>query len=106
MTAARMSLWLGVGVRAGGTVGVGGTGVGVAIGGISVDVGGTGVTVGGTGVGVGCGVAVATITIGVGVAAGAPHPTKSDITNVTPIICCSNFRQLIFHSFLRGTAAA
>jgi hypothetical protein len=60
----------GVGVTVGGTdVGVGGTGVGVAVGGIGV-----GVAVGGT-----------------GVAAGAPHPTKSNITNVTPIICCSNF---------------
>jgi hypothetical protein len=70
----------GVGVGVGGT-GVGGTGVDVAVGGIGVAVGGTGVGVGGT---------------GVGVAAGAPHPTKSNVTNVTPIICCSNFWQLIF----------
>jgi hypothetical protein len=56
--------------------------------GVGVD---CGVAVGGTGVGAGCGVAVKTMTIGVGLAAGAPHPTKSNTTNVTPIICCDNF---------------
>jgi hypothetical protein len=90
---------IGVGVAVGGTsvgVAVGGIGVGVDCGvavttmiiGVGVD---CGVAVGGTGVGAGCGVAVATMTIGVGLAAGAPHPTKSNITNVTPIICCGNF---------------
>ena len=100
-------------------MGVVGTGVfvgaGVGVGGIGVAVGGTGVGVGGTGVGVACGVAVTTITTGVGVAcgvvvttmttgvgvaAGAPHPPKSDATNVMPIICCSNFCWFIFRSFL------
>jgi hypothetical protein len=33
---------------------------------------------------------------GSGVAEGTPHPTKSKKNNVSPIICCSNFWQLIF----------
>ena len=89
---------IGVGMAVGGTgVAVGGTGVGVSVDGTGVAVGGTGVGVDcGVAVatmtmGVGCGVAVTTMTMGVGVAAGAPHPTKSNITNVTPIIRCSNF---------------
>jgi hypothetical protein len=54
---------------------VGGTGVGLGVGGsgVGVDVGGT----------------------GVGVAAGTPHPTKSNATNVTPIIACNTFRLFI-----------
>jgi len=69
-------------------VAVGETGVGVKVGvkvGVGVSVGGTGVAVDGT-----------------GVAAGVSHPTKSNTTNITPIIRCSNFWWLIFHSFLRG----
>lgn len=70
----------------------------MAVGGAGVDVSGTGVTVGGIGVGVGgTGVAVG----GTGVA-GALHPTKSNITNINPIICRSDFWQLIFHFFPRG----
>jgi hypothetical protein len=37
--------------------------------------------------------------IGVGVATGAPHPTKNNVTHVTPMICGSKFWQLIFDSF-------
>jgi hypothetical protein len=33
---------------------------------------------------------------GSGVDAGAPHPLKSNNTNVIPIICCGNFWGLIF----------
>jgi hypothetical protein len=36
-------------------------------------------------------VAAAVGGTGVGVAAGAQHPTKSNVTDVSPIICCSKF---------------
>ena len=90
-----------------GAVGGGGTGVGVAVGGtgVGVAVGGTGVGVGGSGVGVATGSSGVDVAAGAsdtGVAAGAPHPTKSNISNVTPVTCCSNFWQLIFHPFRRG----
>ena len=84
-------------------VAVGGTGV--AVGGTGVAVGGIGVMVGSTGVGVG-GISVDVSGSGVGVITGAPHPTKNNITNVTPITCCSNFWRLIFDSFRRGCPTA
>ena len=68
--------------------------VDVAVGGTGVDVGGTGVDVGGTGVAVG----------GTGATAGAPHPTKNNMTNVTPIICCSDFWQFMLHTFFSATS--
>jgi len=85
------------GVTVGGArVGVGGMGVGVAVG---MTVGASAVSVAATALASATSVATRS---GVGVVtAGAPHPTKSNITNVTPIICRSNFWQLIFHSFLR-----
>ena len=86
-------------VGAGIGVAVGGTGVGVAVGGfgVGVAVGGTGVgvAVGGFGVGVAVG-GTGVVVGGTGVAAGAPHPIKSNKTNVIPIICCGNFWGLIF----------
>jgi hypothetical protein len=105
----------GTGVRVGGTgVAVGEIGVGVAVdgmsvgmgvGGTGVGVGGTGVAVGGSGIGVaaeGTGVDVAAGASDIGVAAGALHATKSNATNVMPIICCSSFLWLIFCSFPRS----
>lgn len=87
---------------------VNGTGVegGAAV---SVAVGGTGVALGGMGVNVvvgGSGVGVTSGASDTGVAAGAPHPAKSNITNVTPIICRSDFGQLISHFFFLGNALA
>jgi len=82
-----------VGVRVAGTavaVGVGGTAVGVEVGGTGVGVG-----VGGSGVGVAAGSSGVDVDTGAsdtGVAVGEPHPTKNNVTNITPITCCDNFK--------------
>jgi len=88
---------VGSGVSVGsGEVAVGGTGVGVAVGSSGAGVDGTGVGDDDSRLGVAAGASDA------GVAAGAPHPTKSNITNIIPPICHRHFRLFIFHSFHHG----
>jgi hypothetical protein len=65
---------------------------------------GVGVVVGGTGVGEaveGADVDVAAGASDTGAAAGTTHPTKTTMSNVTPITSFGNFLRLIFPS-LRG----